>query len=98
MNEVKRPSLREAAKRGADASRREREATPPLKPTPPPAKPVEAVKVTAAWGHEIEVGPCKPAFQAERQKKLAVNPCPECKRKAQEALEATEPEAARKRR
>jgi hypothetical protein len=97
MNDVKRPSLREAARRGANRQARPA-APPPPKPTPAPAKPTEAVKVTAACGHEIDVAPCKPAFQAERLKKLASLPCPECKRKAQTEREATEQEAARKRR
>jgi hypothetical protein len=104
---VKQPSLRETARRGAEASRREREATPtetspptvaepPKKSKPPVA---EVVKVTAACGHETTVQPGgKPAFQAERLKKLAGLPCPECKRKAQQEREAAEQEAARQRR
>jgi hypothetical protein len=96
-NQQPRPSLREAARRGAEANRPANQATPP-KPTPPLAKPAEAVKATAACGHEVAVGPCKPAFQAERLKKLAGLPCPDCKRKAQQAREAAEQEAAWKRR
>ena len=55
MNEVKRPSLREAARRGVEANRQAKQAAPPPKPTPapvpaapppPPAKPVEAVTPT----------------------------------------------------
>ena len=93
---MKRPSLREAARRGAN--RQARDAAPPPKPTPAPAKPAEALKATASCGHEVDVGPCKPAFQAERLKKLAASPCSECKRKAQQEREAAEQEAARKRR
>jgi hypothetical protein len=37
-------------------------------------------------------------FAAERSKKLASQPCPECKRKAQQEREEAEQEAARKRR
>jgi hypothetical protein len=97
MNDLKRPSLREAARRGAEANRPANQATPP-KTTPTPAKPAEAVKATAACGHEIDVGPCKPTFLAERLKKLAGQSCPECKRKAQQEREAAEQEAARKQR
>jgi hypothetical protein len=101
MNDVKRPSLREAARRGAEVNRQSREATPP-KPTPAPAMPVEAVEAvtfTAACGHEITAVPSgKAAFQAVRLKKLACLPCPECKRKAQQEREAAEQEAARQRR
>jgi hypothetical protein len=102
MNEVKRPSLREAARRGAEANRQARQTAPPPEPTPavavaePKAKPAEVVK--ASCGHEIDVGPCKPAFLAERVKQLAGLPCPDCKRKAQQEREAAEQEAARKRR
>jgi hypothetical protein len=97
MNEVKRPSLREAARRGAEANRQAKEAAPPTKPPPAPAKPAEVV--TASCGHEITVEPGgKPAFLAERLKKLAGQPCPECKRKAQQEREAAGQEAARLRR
>jgi hypothetical protein len=96
MNDLKRPSLKEAARRGAEANRQAQQAAPPTKPTPAPAKPAEVV--TASCGHEITVGPCKPAFQAERLKKLAGLPCPQCKLKAQQEREAAEQEAARKRR
>ena len=97
MTDQPRRSLIAAARRGAEASRREREAAPP-KPTPPSAKPTEAAKATAACGHEVDVGPCKPAFLTERLKNLTANPCPECKRKAQAEREAAEQEAARLRR
>jgi hypothetical protein len=97
MNDVKRPSLREAARRGAEANRPASQAAPP-KRAPAPAKPAEAVKATAGCGHEIEVGPCKPAFLAERLKKLAANPCPDCKRKGQQEREAAEQETARQKR
>jgi hypothetical protein len=98
MNDVKRPSLREAAKRGAEANRREREVAPP-KPTSAPAKPAaEVAKATAACGHEVDVGPCKPAFIAQRAKQLAGQPCSDCKQKAQQERETAEREAARKRR
>jgi hypothetical protein len=67
MDEVKRLSLREAARRGATVAN---QAAPP-KPTPSPlvvasqpAKPAEAGKVKAACGHEVDVGSCKPAFLA----------------------------------
>ena len=96
MTEVKRPSLIAAARRGAQ------QAAPPPKATPTPAKPFEAVEdvtFTAACGHTITAVPSgKPAFQAERLKKLAGQPCPECKRKAQQEREAAEQEAARQRR
>jgi len=95
MNEVKRPSLRETARRGAEANRPANQAAPP-KPTPTPAKPAELVK--ASCGHEVDVGLCKPMFMAERLKKLASQPCPDCKRKAQQEREAAEQEEARKRR
>jgi hypothetical protein len=105
MNDVKRPSLRETARRGADANRQAKPAAPPPKPTPPPVKPAEAgaaveeVTITAACGHTITAAPLgKPAFMAERLKKLAANPCPDCKRKAQQEREAAEQEAARLRR
>src|ERR1700722_13579839 len=101
MNEVKRPSLREAARRGAEANRQAKPAAPPPpKPTPAPApaKPAQAAKVKASCGHEIDVGPCKPAFLAERLKKLAGQPCADCKRMAQAEREAAEQEAARLRR
>jgi hypothetical protein len=104
MNEVKRPSLREAARRGAEANRQAKQPMP-AKPTPPPvvaasqqAKPAEAAMVKASCGHEVDVGPCKPAFLAERLKKLAGLPCPDCKRKAQQEREAAEQESARTRR
>ena len=48
--------------------------------------------VQGGWEH----GPGKPASLAERLKKLAGQPCPDCKRKAQS--EAAERDAARKRR
>jgi hypothetical protein len=55
--------------------------------------------VTASCGHEITVEPGgKAAFQAERLKKLAGLPCPDCKRTAQQEREVAEQEAARKRR
>jgi hypothetical protein len=98
MNEVKRPSLREAARRGAEANRQAKPAAPTVKATATPAKIAEAVKATAVCGHEIDVGPCKPAFLAERLKKLAGQPCPDCKRKAQQERESAEQEAARNRR
>jgi hypothetical protein len=100
MNNQPRPSLREAARRGAEANRQAQQtAPPPSKPTPAPAKPAEAVKVTAVCGHEMTIEPGgKPTFQAERLKKLAGLPCPDCKRKAQQEREAVEQEAARKRR
>ena len=98
MNEVKRPSLREAARRGAEANRQAKPAAPPSKPTPAPVKPAEAATVKASCGHEVDVGPCKPAFLAERLKKLAGQPCTDCKRKAQAEREAAEQEAARLRR
>jgi hypothetical protein len=56
------------------------------------------VKTTASCGHEIDVGSCKPAFLAEWLKKLASQPCPECKRKAQQEREAAEQDAARPKR
>jgi hypothetical protein len=97
MNDLKRPSLKEAARRGAEANRQAQLAAPPTKPTPAPAKPAEVV--TASCGHEITVEPGgKPAFQAERLKKLASLPCPDCKRKSQQEREAAEQEAARLRR
>jgi hypothetical protein len=96
MNEVKRPSLREAARRGAEANRQAQQNLTPPKPAPVAAKPAEVVK--ASCGHEVAVGPCKPAFQAERLKKLAGQSCPECKRKAQQEREGVEQDTARKRR
>jgi hypothetical protein len=100
-----RPSLRETARRGAEANRlaREREVTPPptQKTTPAPANPV-AVAVTAmvaaTCGHEVAVGRCPPAFLAARRAKLTGQPCPECRLSAQRARESTEQAAAQLRR
>jgi hypothetical protein len=98
MNEVKRPSLREAARRGAEANRQAKPAAPTVKPAPASAGLAGAARVKASCGHEIDVGPCKPVFLAERLKKLAGQPCPDCKRKAQQERESAEQEAARLRR
>ena len=53
MNEVKRPSLREAARRGVEANRQAKQAPSPPKPTPAPvpaatqpAQPAEAATLT----------------------------------------------------
>jgi len=105
MNEVKRPSFREAAKRGAEANRQTKPAAPPLKPTPAPVKTaevgaaVESVTITAACGHTITAVPAgKAAFEKARAAKLADLPYPDCIRKAQQEWEAAEQEAARLRR
>jgi hypothetical protein len=102
MNDVNRPSLREAARRGAEANRQTKQAAPPK---PAPAKPaevgaaVETVTIAAVCGHTITAVPSgKAAFLSERLKKLAGLPCSECKRKAEQEREAAEQEAARKRR
>ncbi len=88
MNEVKRPSLIAAARRGVEANRQAKPAGPP-QATPAPAKHVADV-AKASCGHDVAVGPGKPAFAAEPAKKLAANPCPNCEQKAQLAREATE--------
>jgi hypothetical protein len=59
MNEVKRPSLREAARRGAEANRQTKQHAPAPKPKPTVAvaKPAEAVKPTATPATEKATEP-----------------------------------------
>jgi hypothetical protein len=56
MNEVKRPSLREAARRGAEANRQAKQPVTP-KPTPTLAKPVEVVAFMASPTPEKPTAP-----------------------------------------
>ncbi len=106
---IKRPSLREAARRGAEANRREREAKAPTPPAPapcppggdglPPAPRVEQVK--AKCGHPVpfELYPDgRDKWRDSRRKQITDRDCPECRRKAHEARQAAEMEAARQRR
>ena len=106
----KRLSLREAARRGAEANRREREArailegTPSAPPTPPPAgegEPSRTEQVQAKCGHPVPftLYPTgKDKFREARRKHVADRDCPECRQKAHEARTAAEMTAARQRR
>ena len=106
----KRPSLREAARRGAEANRREREArailegTTSVAPTPPPAAdqpPSRTEPVQARCGHAVPFTlypDAKDKFREARRRHVADRDCPECRQKAHEARTAAEMTAARQRR
>jgi hypothetical protein len=95
MNEpLRRPSLREAARRGA-AARQQTQAQPAAKP----AKRIE--QVAAKCGHAVpfELHPDgKDKWRESRRKLLTERDCPECRQKAHEERTKLEKEAARQRR
>ncbi len=106
----KRPSLREAARRGAEANRRGRQEGAAPQPTTqeqtqPPAKgkpPVARVEqVAAKCGHPVpfDVYPDgKDKFREQRRQHVAGRDCPECRQQAHEARTVAEQAAARERR
>jgi hypothetical protein len=94
---AKRPSLREAARRGAAAKQ---PAQPAVAEVPKPAAdPVE--QVTARCGHPVpfilhQGG--KDKFRDERRRHVAGRDCPACREKAHQERAAAESKAARERR
>jgi hypothetical protein len=103
----KRPSLREAARRGAEANRQARAAQQPQQ-QPTAAPPVEpegsaprTEQVAARCGHLVpfQLHPDgKDKWRESRRKLVADRDCPECRKKAHEERQAAEMEAARQRR
>jgi hypothetical protein len=96
----KRPSLREAARRGAAAKQ---QAPPAEAATPDPVKPAgkRVEQVQAACGHAVPLelrDDKKDKYQEERRKALAERPCPDCRRKAHEERTEAERKAAEERR
>jgi hypothetical protein len=97
MSEGKRPSLREAARRGAAAKQ---PAPLPAQEAPKPAD--DAVEqVVAQCGHPVpfvlhQGG--KDKFRDERRRHVAERDCPACREKAHEERTAAESKAARERR
>ena len=92
----KRPSLRDAARRGAEANRHARPA-----PSAPAGPGAGTEQVWAKCGHAVpmELYPDgRDKFRDSRRKHIADRDCPECRRKAHEERTRAEMEAARLRR
>jgi hypothetical protein len=114
MTEEKRPSLREAARRGVEAKQQTQAAQPaaatPAAAAPRPAAPsfqkvkppvVGIEQVTVKCGHVVPFELFdlrKDKFRNDRRKKLTDRDCSACRIKAQEVRQAAEMEEARLRR
>lgn len=99
----KRPSLREAARRGASPNLQAQANPQPAAPPPAaPAKPATRTEqVQARCGHAVpfELYPDgKDKFRESRRKHVTDRDCPECRQKAHQERTAAEMEAGRLRR
>jgi hypothetical protein len=102
MNDQKRPSLREAARNGAEGKQQAdapRPAACPFQKVKPPVVGIEQVTVKCGHAVPFELFDLKKdKFRNDRRKKLTDRDCPACRIKAQEARQAADQEDARKRR
>jgi hypothetical protein len=110
MTDEKRPSLREAARRGVEAKQQAAPTTPApaAEKAPRPAPPqkvkppvVGTEQATARCGHAVPFElfeDKKDKYRDARRKKLTDRDCSACRVKAQAEKEAADKEAARKRR
>jgi hypothetical protein len=102
MSDEKRPSLREAARNGAEGKQQTeapRPADGPFQKVKPPVVGVEQVTVRCGHAVPFELFDLKKdKFRNGRRKKLTDRDCSACRIKAQEVRQAAGQEAARKRR
>ena len=94
---LNRPSLREAARRGAPAKHPPQPAGPAAPTTPAP----RTEQVRAKCGHAVPFvlyPDGRDRFRDDRRRHVTDRDCPECRQKAHEARTAAEMRAARERR